>query len=102
MRARCFLAADLAIRRMDCSVVDIALHASIMKPCGIKKWNGTYATFSTPMDCRALQWRVSLAQHFWTRRAARRNGFSSVAVMEFSTIHWFSDVIEMSISVAYR
>lgn len=48
--------------------------------------NGTdaYATFSTPMDCRALQWRVSSAQHFCTRRAARRKGFSSVAAGEFS------------------
>lgn len=43
-----------------------------------------YATFPTPMERSALQCRINSAQHFWTRRAARRKGRSWVADGEFS------------------
>jgi hypothetical protein len=46
----------------------------------------TYATFSTPMARRALQFSIISAQHFCTRRAARRYGFSAFAVIEVSVV----------------
>ena len=38
------------------------------------------------MARKALQLSIISAQHFWTRRAASRNGFSSRAAVEFSIL----------------
>lgn len=87
MRRRCFRALDLASRRILRSMGDIALVWCQCKGGAIFLANGrndTYATFSTPIDSRALQWSISSAQHFWTRRAAKRKGLSSPAATEFS------------------
>lgn len=45
-----------------------------------------YATFSTPIDRRALQVSIISAQHFCTRRATIRHGFSSSAALQPSSL----------------
>lgn len=85
MRRRCRRALALAVRSIVLSVVDMALNDRVNTEGSTLCSVSTHATFSTPMDRNALQLSIISAQHFCTRRATSRDGFSSAAAIQLSS-----------------